>query len=121
LPRVWNLAPMAVPCAALAPAVAGAATYRMVIQIHPDVGGKCIDVPFAQFVIGMRVQMCNNGKAQIFIYDEQSQEPRAEGRHYDARHALGVMRSAFLASRLLFVAATCSRDLSNCFAARRQP
>jgi Ricin-type beta-trefoil lectin domain len=47
----------------------------MAIQSPPEAGGKCIDVPFGQFVVGMRVQMwdCNNGDGQIFIYDEQSQ------------------------------------------------
>ncbi len=63
-------------CAALTSTIASAATLRMVIQSRPDVGGKCIDVPRAQFVVGMRVQMwqCNNGAAQIFVYDEQSQQ-----------------------------------------------
>ena len=66
----------AIICAALAPTIASAASYRMVIQIHPDVGGKCIDVPYSQFVIGMRLQLwdCNNSPAQIFSYDETSQQ-----------------------------------------------
>jgi len=35
---------------------------RMTIQSHPDAGAKCIDVPYAQFFRGMRLQMwaCNN-------------------------------------------------------------
>jgi hypothetical protein len=50
----------------------------MVIQSHPQVGGKCLDVPYAQFLVGMRVQMWdyNNSNAQIFVYDEQSQQLR---------------------------------------------
>ncbi len=59
-----------------APAAASAATYRMLIQSHHDVGGKCLDVPFGQFARGMRVQMweCNNGSGQTFSYDETSQQ-----------------------------------------------
>ena len=64
---------------ALASNVAAAATYRMVIQSHPGVGGKCIDVPYGQFVRGMRVQMwdcnnINNAMAQAFSYDEARQQ-----------------------------------------------
>lgn len=66
----------AILCTFMVPSVASAATYRMVIQSHPDVGGKCIDVPNHQFVTGMRLQMwdCNNSVGQIFSYDETSQE-----------------------------------------------
>ena len=34
----------------------------MTIQSHSDLGAKCIDVPYAQFLRGMRLQMwaCNN-------------------------------------------------------------
>ena len=34
----------------------------MTVQSHPDLGAKCIDVPYAQFFRGMRLQMwvCNN-------------------------------------------------------------
>src|SRR5271170_492719 len=61
--------------AALAPVTASATTYRMVIQVSPDVGGKCLDVPNAQFVAGMRLQTwdCDSGKSQIFVYDDQGQ------------------------------------------------
>jgi len=36
---------------------------RMTIQSHPDVGSRCIDVPYAQFFRGMGLQMwaCNSG------------------------------------------------------------
>jgi hypothetical protein len=62
--------------AASSPAIATAGTYRMIIQSHPDVGARCIDVPNAQFVRGMRVQMWdyNNTVAQIFSYDESKQQ-----------------------------------------------
>src|SRR3954466_13740666 len=48
----------------------------MLIQSHPDVGSKCLDIPYGRFVIGMRVQSwdCNNANAQIFSYDAESQE-----------------------------------------------
>ena len=38
-----------------------AASSRTSIESHPDVGGKCIDVPHAQISPGMRIQMwdCN--------------------------------------------------------------
>jgi len=75
---IRNVALSAILCAALAPAIVGAATLRMVVQSHPNLGGKCLDVPNAQFVAGMRLQMwdCNNGRAQIFSYDETSQQLR---------------------------------------------
>ena len=71
----WMIGTIAFICAALAPGAIEAATYRMVIQSPPDVGGKCLDVPGGRLVIGMRVQMwdCNNGSAQTFVYDDQSQ------------------------------------------------
>src|SRR5208282_6341020 len=48
----------------------------MVVQSHPSLGGKCIDVANHQILAGTRVQMsdCNNGLAQIFSYDETSQQ-----------------------------------------------
>jgi hypothetical protein len=63
-------------CAVLLPAIANAATYRMKIQSHPDLGGRCLDVPNGQFTRGMRVQMwdCNNSAAQIFSYDDTSEQ-----------------------------------------------
>ena len=63
-------------CALLLPTVSGAATYRMVIQGHPDTGGKCVDVPYGEFARGMRIQMwdCTYSGSQIFSYDDDSQE-----------------------------------------------
>ena len=74
--RLRNLALSAILSAILAPDMASASTYRMVIQSHPDVGGKCLDVPNHQFVREMRVQIwdCNNTVAQTFSYDETSQQ-----------------------------------------------
>jgi hypothetical protein len=77
--RIRNIVLLAILCAALTPAVASGASLRMVVQSHPDFGGKCADVPWARFVEGMRVQMwdCNSGAAQTFTYDDQSQELKA--------------------------------------------
>jgi TPR repeat protein len=71
-----NVVLSAILCTALVPGNVGAATLRMVVQSHPSLGGKCIDVPNHQILPGMRVQMwdCNNGLAQIFSYDEASQQ-----------------------------------------------
>src|SRR3974390_1812503 len=62
--------------AALASGNGGAATLRMVVQSHPSLGGKCIDVFNRQILPGMPVQMwdCNNGLTQTFSYDETSQQ-----------------------------------------------
>lgn len=58
-----------------------AASDRMTIRSHPDVGGKCIDVPYAQFSPGMRVQMwtCNGGASQAFSHNDQSQQLQIGG------------------------------------------
>jgi len=63
-------------CADFAPSPGQAATYRMVIQAHPESGGKCLDAPFGEFARGMRLQTweCNFTGSQIFTYDDQSQE-----------------------------------------------
>jgi len=76
LSRSWIIATCAALCAALAPTTASAATYRMVIQAHADVGGKCLNIPNRQFVDGMRLETfdCNNTAAQIFSYDDKTQE-----------------------------------------------
>jgi hypothetical protein len=67
---------LAIFCAALTSTNAPGATLRMVIQSHPDVGGKCLDVPNGKFLPGMRVQMwdCINTVGQIFSYDDTSQQ-----------------------------------------------
>jgi hypothetical protein len=58
------------------PSAAAGTTYRMLIQSPPELGGKCIDIPSARFLVGMRLQMwgCNNSPSQIFLYNEQDQE-----------------------------------------------
>lgn len=45
---------------------ASATSGRMTIQSHPDVGAKCVDVPYAQFSRGMRLQMWNCGKIVVW-------------------------------------------------------
>jgi hypothetical protein len=47
-------------------------TLRMVIQSHPNSGRKCLDVPKAQYVVGVRLQIfgCNNQAEEIFAYDQ---------------------------------------------------
>jgi hypothetical protein len=72
---------LVIACAVSMPAVVDAASLRMVIQIHPDLEKRCIDVPYSQFVVGMRLQMwdCNNGNAQTFVYDEQEQSLKIGG------------------------------------------
>jgi len=57
------------------PAQPASHVYRMTIQSHSDLGNKCLDVPNARFVEGMRLQMweCNNSPAQTFVYDETKQ------------------------------------------------
>ena len=71
---IWRIAPWAMLCLALAPAVAGAETLRMIIQAHPDAGGRCVSVPDVRPANGTRLQMldCNNTVSEIFIYDVQS-------------------------------------------------
>ena len=48
---------------------------RMVIQSHPNAGQKCLDIPDAQFITGMRLQTfdCNNQSDQTFEYDQSMQ------------------------------------------------
>jgi hypothetical protein len=75
--RIRNVVLSAILCTALVPADVGAAQpLRMVVQSHPSLGGKCIDLANHEILPGMRVQMwdCNNGPAQIFSYDETSQQ-----------------------------------------------
>src|SRR6266496_1192569 len=45
--------------------------YQTTLQISPQGGGKCVDVPNREFVQDQRLQMmdCNNSPAQIFTYD----------------------------------------------------
>ena len=57
LTRVRNVTLCSIFFAAVTSTVAPAASGRMAIQSHPDLGGKCIDVPNAQFSQGARLQM----------------------------------------------------------------
>ena len=64
------------PNSPLVPANVGAAPLRMEVQSHPSLGGKCIDLASHEILPGTQVQMwdCNNGPAQIFSYDQTSQQ-----------------------------------------------
>lgn len=55
--------------------VAYAQVLRMVIQSHPNAGQKCLDIPAAQFIAGMRLQTsdCNNRSDETFEYDQGMQ------------------------------------------------
>lgn len=61
--RILTLALCAMLSVTVVPAKLDAATLRIVIKSHPDMGGTCIDVPHGQTVEGMRLQMwdCNHG------------------------------------------------------------
>jgi Ricin-type beta-trefoil lectin domain len=64
----------AVSAACLLIVFAGAASaqgFQAALQISPQGGGRCIDVPDRKFVQGQGLQMldCNNSPAQIFTYD----------------------------------------------------
>jgi hypothetical protein len=52
-----------------------AQVLRMVIQSHPNTGQKCLDIPDAQFIAGMRLQTfdCNNQSDETFEYDQGMQ------------------------------------------------
>jgi len=52
--------------------MAFAQDYRTTLQISPEGGGRCIDVPNREFIQGQGLQMmdCNNSPAQIFTYDQ---------------------------------------------------
>jgi hypothetical protein len=68
-------------CLTLTPAELGAATLRMVIQSHADMGAKCLDVPRGQYATGMRLQMwrCWGAQQQTFVYDDQTLELKIGG------------------------------------------
>jgi hypothetical protein len=45
--------------------------YQTTLQISPQGGGRCIEVPNGEFVPdkGLQMRDCNNSPAQIFTYD----------------------------------------------------
>jgi hypothetical protein len=74
---IRNIALSSALCTALVPNVATATTSKIVvIRSHPELGGKCLDVPNSQFLRGIRVQMwdCNDNGGQVFSYDQTNQE-----------------------------------------------
>jgi len=50
---------------------AAAQSYQTTLQISPQGGGKCAEVPNREFVRDQQLQMqdCNNSPAQTFTYD----------------------------------------------------
>ena len=61
--------------------------YQAVLQISPQGGGHCIDVPNREFVRDQQLQMqdCNNSPAQIFTYDPANMHLTIGGLCVDAR------------------------------------
>jgi hypothetical protein len=55
--------------------VPSAQVLRMVVQSHPNAGQKCLAIPDAQFIAGMRLQTfdCNNQSDETFEYNEGMQ------------------------------------------------
>jgi len=53
-------------------AAAAAQEYQTTLQISPQGGGKCAEVPNREFVRDQQLQMseCNNAPAQTFSYDQ---------------------------------------------------
>jgi hypothetical protein len=74
--RIQIIAFSTILCSTVISTNAHAATYRMVIQSHPEVGGKCLDVANRQFVPELRIQMfdCNNTVGQTFSYDDTNEQ-----------------------------------------------
>lgn len=58
-----------------APAQKPTQVYRMMIEGHPDTGGKCLGISSSQFVEGARLQSsdCQQATSQIFTYDQNTQ------------------------------------------------
>ena len=59
-------------CLLLFAGAALAQEYQMALQISPQGGGKCAEVPDREFVRDQRLQMsdCNNSPGQTFAYDQ---------------------------------------------------
>jgi Ricin-type beta-trefoil lectin domain len=60
--------------------------YQTTLQISPQGGGRCIEVPNREFIGGQRLQMmdCNNSPAQIFTYDQANMRLTIGGLCIDA-------------------------------------
>jgi hypothetical protein len=63
-------------CLTLSVPGAWAQGYPTLLQISPQGGGHCIEVPDRDFVQGQGLQMadCNSSAAQIFVYDPASMQ-----------------------------------------------
>jgi len=61
--------------------------YRTALQISPQGGGKCIDVPNRAFVQDQQLQMqdCSDSSTQIFSYDPANMHLKVGGLCVDAR------------------------------------
>jgi len=72
--RILILALAAMLCVTRTPAVA--ATLRMVIQSHANLGARCLDTPNGQSTPGIRLQMwdCGRVPSQVLVYDDQTLE-----------------------------------------------
>ena len=60
--------------------------YQTTMQISPQGGGNCIEVPNRDFVPDKQLQMasCNNSPAQIFTYDQANMRLKIGGLCVDA-------------------------------------
>jgi hypothetical protein len=67
-------------------AAALAQTFQTTLQISPQGGGHCIDVPNREFIQDRGLQMadCNNSPAQIFTYDPEKMRLTIGGLCVDA-------------------------------------
>ena len=65
---------------------AAAQGYPTMLQISPQGGGHCIEVPNGDAVAGSGLQMaeCNSGAAQMFIYDPAAMQLTIAGLCVDA-------------------------------------
>jgi ricin-type beta-trefoil lectin protein len=60
--------------------------YQTTLQISPQGGGRCIEVPNREFVPdkGLQMRDCNNSPAQIFTYDQANMRLKIGGLCVDA-------------------------------------
>jgi len=70
----------------LVPDTALAQEFPTALQVSPEGGGRCIDVPDREFVQDKGLQMadCNNSPGQVFTYDPASMRLKIGGLCVDA-------------------------------------
>src|ERR1700674_966976 len=68
--------------------------YQTTMQISPQGGGNCIEVPNRDFVPDKQLQManCNNSPAQIFTYDQANMRLKIGGLYVDANGGQPALR-----------------------------